>query len=272
MSDPSANEINSIRNYVEIEDSGCVVTQIQRVAKTKIMGVPHEVWDVWTTERRWWVITNLTNLYNQEQWPSYNMALTYHVGLRVVLSERSRKDIPEDNRSLVPVAWRKYNQAIDTFNASDEAEGFQAVGIHCREALISLAHHFAEMGVGHDLETKPKRASFKEWATLAGEHFATGRLRAYLKSISDHSWDLSVSLQHYSEATSWDAEIVLDATAHLISSFSMAMHRHETGPPERCQSCGSYRVAEDHQRVGESEWEWWSVCSSCGATWNRRTV
>lgn len=49
---------------------------------------------------------------------------------------------------------------------------------------------------------------------IASEHIASGRLSEYLKSAADRTWDLAVWLQHYADATPWDAELVLDATEH----------------------------------------------------------
>ena len=46
-----------------------------------------------TTKGRWWVITNPTNLYSQELFPSLDYAISFHVGVR---SETRRVSVPSD--------------------------------------------------------------------------------------------------------------------------------------------------------------------------------
>jgi hypothetical protein len=75
------------------------------------------------------------------------------------LMERSRTDLDEDAHGHVDVSWRKYEQAVDAFRLADEAEAFQAIGIHCREALIALGRELAR--VVPETAPQPKAADFR---------------------------------------------------------------------------------------------------------------
>ncbi|MDG4828274.1 hypothetical protein O7627_03010 [Solwaraspora sp. WMMD1047] len=270
------HEVRNITRYVEGQARGEEVTHAERLISTKVLSTSHEVWDVRTTTDRYWVVTNPTNLYSQDEFRSADYALTFHVGIRVRLSERSRSEPQgdEEQESYVAVAWRKYKQAVDAYNGADEAEAYQAVGIHCRESLIALARHVAAALPPETIADAPKASNFKAWSELAAEHLATGRLRSYLKAISDKSWDLAVWLQHYESATPWDAELVLDATSHTIGIFGMAFHRHHKGQPDRCPRCDSYRVDFDNDILDDNPDVQWTqrICAACEHEWDYQII
>jgi hypothetical protein len=73
---------------------------------------------------------------------------------------------------------------------------------------------------------------------LLAESLAEGRLRAYLKALSDKTWDLSVWLQHYADATPWDAELTVDATAHVLGAFLERFVVTKTGRRNGALSAG----------------------------------
>ena len=64
-----------IADYVEIEARGETVKHVEKVKEEVIIGEQFEVWDVTTDKDRWWVITNLTNLYSQRHFPSLDYTL-----------------------------------------------------------------------------------------------------------------------------------------------------------------------------------------------------
>jgi hypothetical protein len=69
-----------------------MVEFLQKVYVENVLSHQHAVWDVHTNVDRWWVITNPTNLYSQEQFPNMDLAVTFHVGLclRIPRSEKSK--------------------------------------------------------------------------------------------------------------------------------------------------------------------------------------
>jgi hypothetical protein len=262
------HEKRNIEQYVLSQDHGAEVTLVQRITSTKVMGKEHEIWDVHTTSgTRYWVITNGTNLYDQAKFPDYDETLSFHVGLMIRVMEKSRVEMPDDAHGHVDISWRKYEQAVDAFNVADEAEAFQAVGIHCREALIALGRELARV-VPEDVP-QPKGSDFKGWAEGASEAIAEGRIRSYLKQLADTTWNLATWLEHYDRATNWDADLVLDATAHLIGAFGVAIHRHEAGEPPRCPRCNSYRVDYDYDYHPETDISAENkVCGACEHQWD----
>ncbi len=59
------------------------ITFLQKTHVENVLDHQHHVWDVHCEgdKERWWVITNPTNLYLQDQFPNMDLAITFHVGL-----------------------------------------------------------------------------------------------------------------------------------------------------------------------------------------------
>lgn len=77
--DPHAER--DISSYVEMEAKEESVKHVEKVKEEVVLGEVYEIWDVTTDKDRWWVITNLTNLYSQRHFPSLDYTLSFHVGL-----------------------------------------------------------------------------------------------------------------------------------------------------------------------------------------------
>lgn len=73
------HEAEDIRQYVEDQARDQTVVHLEKVKSEAIANRRMDVWDVHTDKDRWWVITNLTNLYSQEHFPSLDYTLTFHV-------------------------------------------------------------------------------------------------------------------------------------------------------------------------------------------------
>jgi hypothetical protein len=110
------------------------VEHLEKVASERVLGRVIDVWNVHTDTHRWWVITEPANLYLQTQFPSMNVALSFHVGLTARVMERSERVAPDDQAEMFAKAWRKWEQAGEALNDADEVEDFQAVGMRCRES------------------------------------------------------------------------------------------------------------------------------------------
>lgn len=271
--DEKQHERKNIEQYVLSQAPELEVTHSQRILKTKVLGRDHEVWDVHTTGERFWVITNPTNLYDQAQRPSYDETLSFHVGIMVRMMERDRTELPEESEGPVTLAWSKFEQGVTAYRTAHEAEELQGVGIHCREALISLAGDIRTALADVELVDPPKNANFKGWADLAAEKLTDGRMRSYLKVLCEKAWDLTVWLQHNANATPWDADLVLDATSNAITTTGAVINRHERGFPGRCPGCGSYRIDEDGEIDEDDNDVWHSrmVCARCERVWNEHS-
>ena len=82
-------ERERVLGYVSGQVPDETVQLAQKIYSEQLHTVKHDIWDVHTDCGRWWVITNPTNLYSQEQFPNMDLALTFHIGLcmRVPRSE-----------------------------------------------------------------------------------------------------------------------------------------------------------------------------------------
>ena len=80
-----------ITRYVE-EQAHEKVVHVER-ASTEMVG-RHDVWDVHCTESRWWVVTNPTHLYTQEDFKSRAVVLTFHMGLTLRMADTRERAVP----------------------------------------------------------------------------------------------------------------------------------------------------------------------------------
>jgi hypothetical protein len=257
-----------VRRYVGLEvGRDDPVTFVQQVGERRVAGQHHEIFDVRCTKTRWWVITNATCLYSQDDFKTYEAALTYHVGLSVMMAERSRMDMPQDKRQVIAGAWRRLQQAAEDMHASSESADFQAIGLKCRDALLAVAAQISEPWLKQSTEL-PKAGDVKSWAGLVVAAFSHGPIRAYATASLYRTWDLTVWLQHHSRATEREADIVLSATRWALELLALLTDAERVGTPERCPSCSSYRLQEsgepEHFEDGSFVWWTWRVCDGCG--------
>lgn len=109
----------------------------------------------------------------------------------------------------------------------------------------------SSVGEGNE---RPKSSDVVAWASLFADSIAPAssneRLRGYLKALVQPTWDYQQQLLHDKSATRLDAEIGVQAVAHLLSSFTASVLRHRQ-ELARCGSCEGYSVAG-------------GVCRRCG--------
>lgn len=266
MADLAEHEARAVRDYVNSQSpADDQATLVQRVHSKRILGRTHEVFDVHCQKTRWWVITDPTNLYLQTDFPESEQALIFHIGLGAVMAERDRGQLEDHEEAEVSGPWRRFRDALRLMDDASESEDYQAVGIKCRDALIALGMSFQEADWLPELTDPPQSANFKAWGDIAAEQLSEGRFRRYVKALVEKTWDITVSLQHTTNATPADADFVLDATAHLIGVFARLIRRAQDGDPPRCPRCDSYRLDEDIRQDPQSEGFWAStVCAACG--------
>lgn len=75
-------------------------------------------------------------------------------------------------------------------------------------------------------------------------------------------------LVHFEDALTYDAKLVLDATAHTLHALGTALLRHESHPPERYPKCDSYRIILDF-RPELNDLPYVVLCKACG--WEEKT-
>lgn len=237
---------DAIRAYVESQTQEGVV-HLEKAASELVGPVRHDIWDVHCTDTRWWVVTSPTNLYDQADFKSRDVVLTFHVGLMLRVQYAQEREVPvaPTQADLLPGSWRRWQQAFEAYDSGDEAENFQAVGMRLRECLVSFVGETRSDELVPEGAERPKNADFKGWTDLLANFLATGdasaRLRSYLKAMTVETWTYVNWLTHAKNAVQMDAEIGLKMVEHLLGAFTAARMRHGR-TSSRCEECGSYRM------------------------------
>jgi predicted Zn-ribbon and HTH transcriptional regulator len=263
-------EAQAIREYVEWQSQKEKVSYLEKVASEHLFDRKHDTWDVHTDGERYWVITNPTNLYSQELFPSSDYTLSFHIGLMARMM--ARRDGAEDGeqQDRLATAWRRWTQAAEALDRADEAEEFQAVGMRCRECLLAFVRAVAQDSMVPNGIERPKNADFIKWSELIANAVAKGsssdEIRGYLKTLAKGTWQLVSWLTHASNAVRFDGHMALEATQATLAAFGRALLRFERATPDRCPHCHSYRIGTENASTPDIDPPYIIFCESCG--WN----
>jgi hypothetical protein len=270
----SEEEIESVREYFEWQAPDLEVTFLQKVYSEAVLNTCHDVWDIHTNKDRWWVITGGTNLYSQQQFPSMDLALTFHIGLMLRIP-RSQEQQRDDMRLLPfgPV-FQKMEEAGDAVTQSHTLADYQGVGVRCRETLLEF------IGVAQDAavwtEKPPQRANFREWSELICNRLVPGgsniERRGALKGALETAWTFSNWLTHAKSATWLDADMAHTLIQHAIGMTTSLIVRELRGVPEACPQCGSPDLIPEQGENTAAPGVLWERprCTACG--WAGRPV
>jgi hypothetical protein len=269
----SPHEEREVLDYFEWQSSKdskgpAKVEQLELVKSETVWGRVHKVWDVHASDGRWWVITEPMNLYSQDHFPSLDYTLSFHIGLMARVAARESRQARGENSQLFAAAFRRWEQAAEAIDLAKEAEDFQAVGMKCRECLLTFARiaqkDIPRSGGGSSL---PKRGDFVHWAELIAEYAAGGPhskdLRKHLKEGANNTWQLVNWLTHTANAIRYDAELVVEATSHLLECFTGVFVRHDSKNPGRCPNCSSYQLKSFYVPESEEDPPYMLVCMAC---------
>jgi hypothetical protein len=184
---------NDIANYVHGRARDETVQHVERIKQEVVLGDKYEIWDVVTDKDRWWVITNLTNLYSQRHFPSLDYTLSFHIGLMMRIRSRPNT-VDSEEPSPFDEVFRRQEQAKHRNDSAVEAEDYQAVGMQLRECLISLIGALRR-GVPIPPEAeRPQDANFVAWSALLIDQLCGGssnkELRQHLKNTAKETWQL----------------------------------------------------------------------------------
>lgn len=269
MLDATDHERQSIVDYLGSQAPDERVNLVQKVYLERLHGVTHEIWDVHSDKQRWWVITEPTNLYSQTQFPNMDLALTFHVGLCFRIPRSDRQTVTDLPVEPLIGCWRAFEQAHAAIRTAQEVDDYQAVGVRCRECLITLVHSVQD-AIGPQASAPVlNRSNVVGWAEVIADAVLAGSSqkarRQLLKSSAKAAWDFVNWLTHARHAHFHDAEAALAATEQTLSLFTTACIRHLRGVPDCCPSCGSQRLApqrgidaEQPEKIFERP-----VCSVC---------
>jgi hypothetical protein len=267
-------EIEEVREYFEWQAPDLQVTFMQKVYSEAVGNTRHDVWDIHTNKDRWWVITGGMNLYSQEQFPSMDLALTFHVGLiiRVPRTEEQR----EDDLHLLQFApvFEKIEEVGTAMTQAQNLTDYQAVGVRCREALLEL------IGVAQDAAVwtneAPQRANFRAWTEIICNDLLPGdtnkERRGALKGALETAWTFSNWLTHSKSATWLDADMAHSLIQHAGGMAIRLILRAVRGVPEECPSCGSPHLEPEQGENTAIPGVLWERprCANCG--WAGRPV
>jgi hypothetical protein len=263
--DPDAER--DIENYVRGQARDETVQHVEKVKTEYIMGDPYTVWDVTTDKDRWWVITNLTNLYSQRHFPSLDYTLSFHIGLMMRLRS-SPEGADADNPDPFDQVFRRQEQAKDRHDRAVEAEDYQAVGMQLRECLITLIAAMkrrVELPVGVD---RPKEADFVGWSGALMNQLCGGErnkeLRQYLKTTAEKTWQLVNWLTHDRSANQTASSISIQGCDTIIGHFIQILTREKTDHTETCPKCSSRNIRSHFDIDIPPDGEYYATCGSCG--------
>ncbi len=267
-------EIDDIREYFEWQAPDLEVTFMQKVYSESVLNTRHDVWDIHTNKDRWWVITGGTNLYSQDQFPSMDLALTFHIGLMLRIP-RTEKQQESDVRTLPfgPV-FEKMEEADAAVAQAHSLSDYQAVGVRCRETLLELITVAQDAALWTD--APPQRANFRAWTEIICNNLLPGdankERRGVCKNALESAWTFANWLTHSKSATWVDAKIAETLIQHAIGMAAPLIVRELRGVPEECPNCASPHLGPEqgeHTEMPGVPWER-PRCADCG--WAGRAV
>lgn len=265
LSNPRSRK--AIKDYVNIQAREKVL-HAENVKTEHAVGRDYDVWDVHTNQDRYWVITNPTNLYSQYYFPSMDYTLSFHIGVSARMMSLNRGAPDRTHKSRFTPAWRRWDEAAETYDNAEEAEDYQAVGMKCRESLIQFVRSLAMPEMVPTGQEVPKKSDVVGWSELIANHISPGEsnsyVRSHLKGIAKTAWGLANWLTHFSGATRTDASFVLDATHGMMDAFGGAVIRFESHAPERCPKCQSYAIEVEFDSEMFEDDPYFSECAKCG--------
>jgi hypothetical protein len=264
----SDGEERSVREYVEWQARGEKVTHAEKITTERLWDRRLDAWDVRTDKDRYWVITDPTNLYSQELFPSLDYTISFHVGVMERVRARRAPPVIDQEKRRLAAAWRRWTQAAQALDAADEAEEFQAVGMRCRECLLEFVRALAADRMVPPGVPRPKRGDFIGWSELIAEALAPGEsfkeLRSYLKSTARGTWQLVSWLTHAVNATRLDGDVAVRGTETVLVAYSGARLRQERGGIDRCPECRSYRLRGEYRPDLDIDPPYLTACDGCG--------
>lgn len=230
------------------------------------MGDRFEIWDVTTDKNRWWVITNLTNLYSQKHFPSLDYTFSFHVGLMMRLRSRPEGADSSDPQPFDEV-FRRQEQAKVRYDRAIEAEDYQSVGMQLRECLLSLISVMRRrVELRPDIE-RPREADFKAWVRIVMDHLCPGEknkeLRHYLKVTSEKTWQLVNWLTHDRGANKTASSISIEGCDTIVGHYVQLLMRERNDRTEKCPLCSSRNI-RTHFDIGIGpDGAYYDTCGSC---------
>jgi hypothetical protein len=265
--DPAAE--HDIASYVHGQARDEIVQHVERVKTEYVVGERYDIWDVTTDKNRWWVITNMTNLYLQRYFPSLDYTLSFYVGLMMRLRSRSQGPDASDPDPFDEV-YRRREQAAERFDRAIEAEDYQAVGMLLRECLTTLVGVMSRrVEIAADIE-RPQAANFTGWTDVLAGRLCGGSenkdLRQYMKATSVRTWQLVNWLTHNRRANKTVATIAIHGSDMVVGHWIQLVVQSRADGTERCPVCSSRNIRTHFDISIEPDGAYFDTCGSCNWT------
>jgi hypothetical protein len=266
-SDPHSEQ--DIANYVEGQAPDETIQHVEKIKQEIVLGETYEIWDVTTDKDRWWVITNLTNLYSQRHFPSLDYTLSFHIGLMMRLRSRSDR-LDSGEPSPFDEVFRRQEQAQDRHDSAVEAEDYQAVGMLLQESLISLVAALRRRTeLPSDVE-RPQEANFVAWSAVLMDQLCGGgrnkELRQHLKNMAKEAWHLVNWLTHDRSANRTASSIAIHSCGTVVGHFIQVLLRERTDSADQCPVCKSRNVRTHFDISIQPDGDYYMSCGVCDWT------
>lgn len=263
---PDPHSENDIANYVHGQARDETVQHVEKIKEEFVLGDKYEIWDVVTNKNRWWVITNLTNLYSQKHFPSLDYTLSFHIGLMMRIRSRP-ENASSDDPSPFDEVFRRQEQAKARNDRAVEAEDYQTVGMHLRESLLSLVAALRRrVQLPAEIE-RPQDANFVAWSAVLMDQLCGGgsnkELRQHLKNMAKETWQLVNWLTHDRNASDIASTIAIHSCDTVVGHFVQILMRERTGNTQECPLCKSRNI-RTHFDIGiEPDGDYYMTCGVC---------
>jgi len=265
--DPAAEQ--DIANYVHSQAGDENVRHVERVKTEHVLGEPYEIWDVTTDKSRWWVISNMTNLYSQQHFPSLDYTLSFHVGLMMRMRSRPKGADAAESDPFDEV-YRRQEQAKGHFDRAVEAVDYQSVGMQLRECLITLIGVLRRrISLPPDTD-EPQGANFVSWTEVMLNQLCPGApnsdLRSYMNGVSKKTWQLVNWLTHSQNANKTASLIAIEGSDQIVGNFVILLMMGRTDKSEICPQCASKNIRTHFDINVDPDGSYFDTCGECGWT------
>ena len=265
-------EIDRVTSYFQGQAPDLKVEFIQKVYTENVLDHRHDVWDIHTCKDRWWVITNPSNLYSQDQFPNMDLAVTFHIGLCLRIPRSEKQKLSELPIEPFVQCYRYLSDASDALSQAQEVLDYQSIGLRCREALLAFVDAAQTVLPWTSSESRPKKADLRAWADHVCNVMMVGdshkERRHLFKTQLESAWTFANWLTHAKGSRWHDAEAALATTENTITLCTSSVIRFMRGVPETCPACGSHRLSPQRgfrDDLLEVEWER-PTCDKCDWT------
>lgn len=262
--DPHSEQ--DIANYVGGQAPDETVQNVEKIKQEIVLGDLYEIWDVTTDKDRWWVITNLTNLYSQRHFPSLDYTLSFHIGLMMRLRSRSASANGDEPNPFDEV-FRRQEQARNRHDSAVETEDYQAVGMQLRECLISLVGVLRRRVPTNPNIERPQDANFVSWSAVLMDELCGGNsnkeLRQHLKNTAKETWQLVNWLTHDRSANQTASSIAIHACDTVVGHFVQILERDRTDRTNQCPACKSRHIRTHFDVSIEPDGDYYMTCGVC---------